>query len=133
MFSTEQHFTVNGEKKEDLEKVLNLALKLSGHKGIKSFYKDKNGLVLCWTDCDRATSYPFEATIPILSEQIMQYITSLPNDEILNLAGPCPDIDGTVRLGWEIFHPLWYGENELEKYEWAAMLAIRPSWIIYAK
>jgi hypothetical protein len=133
MFSTEQHFVINGERKEDLEKVLDLAIKMSGYKSVESFYKDKKGLVLCWTTRDNTTQYPFEATIPVLSEQIMQYITSLSDDEILKLAGPCPSIDGCVRLGWEVFHPLWYGENGLEEYDWAALLAVRPSWIIYAK
>ena len=133
MFSSEQTFTINGDNNKALEKVLQLALDLCGCKGIKSFYEDKNGLVLCKYKCSGATEYPFEATIPILVEQINQYIKNLPSKDILRLAGMEPDNDGTVRLGWEVFHPLWYGENKIDKYELSAVLAVRPSWIVYGK
>lgn len=133
MFSSEQHFVINGENKNDLEKVLKLALDLADYKSVKAFYKDPKGLVLCWYECKGSTPYPFEATIPVLVEQIMQYLNSLTTDEIFNLAGNCPDIDGSVELGWEVFHPLWYGENDLENYTGYEIIAIRPSWVIYGK
>lgn len=133
MFSSEQNFTINGEYDSALEKVLELAMTLSGTKTIKSFYKDKRGLVLCKYECNGATEYPFEPTIKVLVEQINQYIDSLSNEEILLLAGDEPDNDGTVVLGWEVFHPLWYGDNKIEKYEFAAVIAVRPCWIVYGK
>ena len=133
MFSSEQTFTINGDKNNVLEKVLQLALDLCGWKGIKAFYEDKNGLVLCSYECSGSTIYPFEATIPVLVEQINQYIDNLSNEDVLRLAGIEPDIDGSVRLGWEVFHPLWYGENKVDKYELAAVIAVRPCWIVYGK
>lgn len=133
MFSCQQSFTINGDNREALARVLNLALELSGYKKVKAFYEDKNGLVFCWSSCKGASSYPFEATVPVLVEQIFQYISNLTCEDVIRLAGEEPDIDGTVYLGWEIFYPLWYGENEIDKYEWAAMLAVRPCWIVYSK
>ena len=133
MFSSEQIFDINGDNNSNLEKVLRLALELSGCKKIEAFYEDANGLVLCDCECDGSTKYPFEATIPVLVEQINQYINKLSNEKVLRLAGPEPDNDGTVRLGWEVFCPLWYGKNEIVKYEECAVIAIRPSWIVYAK
>lgn len=133
MFSSEQNFTINGDNNKALEKVLQLALELSGWKQIKAFYKDVNGLVLCSYECSGSTEYPFEATIPVLVEQINQYIKNLSIEDVLRLAGEEPDNDGTVRLGWEVFHPLWYGDNEIDKYELAAVIAVRPSWIVYGK
>lgn len=133
MFSSEQKFTINGCDDDVLEKVLGLAIELSGWKGVKSFYEDKNGLVFCGYECDGSTKYPFEATIPVLVEQINQYIKNLSREDIIRLAGGEPDIDGSVELGWEVFHPLWYGENEIEKYELAGILAVRPCWIVFAK
>lgn len=132
MFSSEQNFTINGEDDKALEKVLELAFELSGDK-IKSFYEDKNGLVFCWTEREKFKTYPFEPTIPVIVEQIKQYINKLLPDDVLRLAGDEPGVDGTVRLGWEVFYPLWYGENEIENYEMSSFLAVRPSWIVYAK
>lgn len=133
MFSSEQTFTINGDHNIDLAKILQLALDLSGWKEIKAFYEDKNGLVLCGYKCSGSTEYPFKATIPVLVEQINQYIENLTSEDILRLAGTEPDNDGTVNLGWEVFYPLWYGENEIDKYELAAVLAVRPCWIVYGK
>lgn len=133
MFSSEQTFTINGEDDSALEKVLALALELNGIKNVQSFYKDKKGLVFCWYKCDRSTEYPFTPTIKVLVEQINQYINNLSDEEILSLAGNAPDNDGTVILGWEVFYPLWYGENKIEKYELSAVLAVRPCWIVYGK
>ena len=103
MFSSEQTFTINGDNDEALKKVLQLALDLSGWKGIKAFYEDVNGLVLCGYKCNGSIEYPFEATIPVLVEQINQYINNLSSEVIFRLAGEEPDNDGTVRLGWEVF------------------------------
>lgn len=133
MFSSEQTFTINGDNDNFLEKVLKLALELSGTKAIKSFYKDVRGLVLCGYECKGATEYPFEPTVKVLVEQINQYISKLSSTEVFQLAGPEPDNDGTVRLGWEVFCPLWFGDNKIEKYEWEAVIAVRPCWIVYGK
>ena len=133
MFNSEQTFTINGDNNVSLSKVLQLALDISGCKEIKAFYEDKNGLVLCAYECNGSTKYPFKATIPVLVEQINQYIESLSCEDIVRLAGGEPYMDGTVRLGWEVFHPLWYEENGIDKYELAAVLAVRPCWIIYGK
>lgn len=133
MFSSEQKFTINGDNNKALSKVLQLALDLCGWNGIKAFYEDKNGLVLCSYDCDGSTKYPFEATIPVLVEQINQYINNLSSEDVLRLAGEEPDNDGGVKLGWEVFCPLWYGENKIEHYVLDAVIAVRPCWIIYGK
>ena len=137
MFSSQQTFTINGDNDKALEKVLQLALELSSwsqnDREIKAFYEDTNGLVLCSYDCVGSTVYPFKATIPVLVEHINQYLNKLSDKDIRRLAGEEPDNDGTVRLGWEVFHPLWYGENEIEKYELAAVIAVRPCWIVYGK
>jgi len=132
MFSSEQKFAINGYNDDALGKVLSLALEISGEK-IKAFYNDKRGLVFCSYNDHGSTLYPFEATIPVLIEQIRQYIEGLSNDEVESLAGPEPGIDGSVELGWEVFHPLWYGEYEIENYECSAVLAVRPCWIVFAK
>lgn len=133
MFSSEQTFTINGDNNENLKRVLQLALDISGWKRIGAFYEDVNGLVLCSYECDGSTVYSFEATIPVLVEQVNQYIKNLSSEDILRLAGEEPDNDGTVRLGWEVFHPLWYGDNKIDKYEPAAVIAVRPCWIVYGK
>lgn len=133
MFSCEQKFTINGCDDEVLEKVLDLALNICGWKEIKAFYEDKNGLVFYPYECDNTTKYPFKATIPILVEQINQYIANLSNEDLERLAGKIPDIDGIVELGWEVFYPLWYGKNEIEEYDEAAILAVRPCWIVFSK
>ena len=133
MFSSEQIFTINGDDNKALEKVLQLALDLCGWKGIKAFYEDKNGLVLCGYECSGSTTYPFEATTPILVEQINQYIKNLSSEDVLRMAGVEPNNDGIVRLGWKVFYPLWYGENKISKYEDSAIIAVKPSWIIYGK
>jgi len=133
MFSSEQTFTINGDNNEALEKVLKLALELSGWKEFEAFYEDRNGLVLCAYECDGSTVYPFKAPIPLLVEQINRYIKKLSSEDILRLAGKEPDNDGIVRLGWEVFHPLWYGDNGIDKYELAAVIAVRPCWIVYGK
>ena len=103
MFSSEQKFTINGYKDKDLEKVLQLALNLCGRNDIKAFYEDVNGLVFCSYKCNKSTEYPFNATKPILIEQIKQYIKNLPNEEIVRLAGDKPNDYSSVILGWEVF------------------------------
>lgn len=133
MFSSEQTFTINGDNNESLERVLQLALDLCGRKTFKSFYEDKNGLVFCAYKCNHSTEYPFEATVKVLVEHINQYITNLSSEDIIRLAGDKPHDDGIVRLGWEVFHPLWYGDNEISKYDLSAELAVRPCWIVYDK
>jgi len=133
MFSSEQTFTINGDNDEALEKVLKLALELSGWEGIEAFYEDRNGLVLCAYECSSSTAYPFKVPISLLIKQINEYIKKLSSEDILRLAGKEPDNDGIVRLGWEVFHPLWYGENGIDKYELAAVIAVRPCWIVYGK
>ena len=133
MFSSEQTFTINGDNNETLEKVLQLALDLYGWNGVKAFYEDKNGLVLCGCECSGSTKYPFEASIPVLVEHINQYIKNLSSEDVSRLAGLEPTYEGTVKLGWEVFHPLWYGENRIDKYTLAAVLAVRPCWIVYGK
>lgn len=132
MFSSKQKFNINGEDNESLAKALQLALDLS-ERTIEAFYEDKNGLVFCSYNCEGCTKYPFEATVPILVEHAAQYLTNLPIDDKLRLAGEEPDMDGGAYLGWEVFHPLWYGENELENYNLAAVIAVRPCWIVYGK
>ena len=133
MFSSEQTFTINGDNDEALEKVLKLALALSGWEGIEAFYEDRNGLVLCAYECSGSTAYPFKAPIPVLVKQINKYLGNLSSEDVLRLAGEEPDNDGIVRLGWEVFHPLWYGDNRIYKYELAAVIAVRPCWIVYGK
>ena len=132
MFSDLQTFTISGETKEELQKVLQLAVKLSGW-DIKAFFKDKNGLVFCYYKGNGDTEYPFKPTVPVLVEQIYQYLDDLDTEDTVRLAGGEPDIDGSVRLGWEVFHPLWYGENEIEKYNDNAVIAVRPCWVVYGK
>ena len=90
MFSSEQTFTINGHTNKALEKVLQLALDLCGLKSIKAFYEDKNGLVLCSYKCSGSTEYPFEVTIPVLVEQINQYIKNLSNPIPNPLCGTLP-------------------------------------------
>lgn len=136
MFSSEQIFNINGCDDNALNEVLNLAKKLSDNPQIKAFRKGPKGLVFYYTD--RSTrgdiqKYPFPATNPVIIEQIKDYIKNLSREEIKMLAGPCPDIDGSVELGWEVFCPLWYGKNEIEEHDWGEFLAVRPSWIVFAK
>lgn len=137
MFSSEQTFTINGDNDNMLKKVLELALECCGwNSGINAFYKDINGLVFCpykSTHDDDVFEYLFKPTIPVIIEQIKDYINNLFPDEIIRLAGPEPDIDGTVNLGWELFYPLWFGPNKIENYKQSAILAVRPCWIVYAK
>ena len=132
MLSDMQTFTISGETKEALQEVLQLAIKLSGW-SIKAFFQDKNGLVFCFYKSNGDTEYPFKPTVPVLVEQVYQYLDDLNAEDITRLAGNEPDIDGTVVLGWEVFHPLWYGENEIEKYNDNAVIAVRPCWIVYGK
>lgn len=133
IFSSEQKFTINGEDNKVLEKVLQLALEICGWKEIKAFYEDPNGLVFCAYTTNGATEYPFKATPAVLVEHINQYLDKLSDEDVLRLAGEAPDNDGDVILGWEVFHPLWYGENKINNYKLSAILAIRPCWIVYGK
>lgn len=135
IFSSEQKFTINGEDNKVLEKVLQLALEICGWKEIKAFYEDPNGLVFCayGAGTEGTIEYPFKATPAILVEHINQYLDKLSDEAILRLAGEAPDNDGDVILGWEIFHPLWYGENKINNYKLSAILAVRPCWITYGK
>lgn len=130
MFSSEQTFTINGDKYETLSKVIDFALKISGHSDVEGYYIDKQGLVWCSYG---GSPYPFKATTPIMVEQAKQYIEGLTHEETERLAGEEPDNDGSVYLGWEVFYPLWYGDNGLENYSSGAFLAIRPCWIVYGK
>lgn len=132
MFSSQQTFIINGYRDENLGKVLSLALELSGCK-IEAFYVDERGLVFCSYECSGSTAYPFKPTIPILVEHINQYFNGLSDSQIMLLAGEEPDDGEEVILGWEVFYPSWYGENKIEKYECAAVVAVRPCWIVYGK
>ena len=133
IFSSEQKFTINGEDNQTLEKVLQLALEICGWKEIKAFYEDPNGLVFCAYGTNGTIEYQFKATPAVLVEHINQYLNKLSDEAILRLAGKAPDNDGDVVLGWEVFHPLWYGENKINDYKLSAILAIRPCWIVYGK
>lgn len=132
MFSDMQTFTINGDEDKTLEKVLKFAIDFSEFE-VEAFFKDKKGLVFCAYECDDSIKYPFKPTPKVLVEQIKQYIKNLTDEEFIELAGPRPDNDGIVNFGWEVFHPLWYGENEIENYDNAAILAVRPCWIVYGK
>lgn len=134
MFSSMQILNINGDSDEALELALDFALKIAGREKIKAFRKDPKGLAFyCRAGKSNTTEYPFPATTKVLVEQIKDYIKNLSREELFNFAGPCPDIDGSVELGWELFYPLWYGRNELEEYDGLEILAVRPSWIVYAK
>ena len=132
MFSFGQKFTINGDDYENLKNVLDFAMSLNENE-VVSFYQDKKGLVFCEDVCYGATEYPFIPTSTVLVEQIKQYLKNLSDSEITNLAGEAPDNDGSVELGWEVFYPLWYGEDKIEKYETPSFLAVRPCWIVYSK
>ena len=133
MFSTEQHFTINGEGQGALIKVLEFARSLGGWKQVTCFRCDENGLVFYSYENEDGTRYPFPPSDTVLAEHILSYIKSLSSEDILRLAGIEPNVDGSVRLGWEVFHPLWYGENKISKYDGTEILAVRPSWVVYAK
>ena len=132
MFSSLQNFTVNGDDYKDLEKVLDLVFDLS-ESDVKAFYEDKNGLVFCAYKDDRNISYPFKPNNVVLAEQIKQYIDNLSYEDIVRLAGEEPDDDGDVLLGWELFHPLWYGKDYIELWDDDDIIAVRPCWIVYGK
>ena len=132
MFSDTQTFTINGDNDKTLAKVLQLAIELDGC-GIEAFYEDRSGLVFCSYKRDGAKPYPFEATVPVLVEQINQYLKKLSREDTERLAGRKPNDDGIVRLGWEVFVPKWYGGDEVENYDMADIIAVRPCWIVYGK
>ena len=139
MFSSEQKFAVNGDDKEDLIKVIKLAMELNDISEVKSFFIDKNGcLVICsYKDNDAdEVKYPFNPSPVVLAEQIYNYIYTIKlerPEQITALAGKEPDNDGSVDLGWEVFAPSWYGEYEIRPYHQNAFLAVKPCWIIYGK
>lgn len=140
MFSSEQKFIINGDSKDALEQVITLAMKLEDVKTVESFYYDENGiLVICdymESELDDEIKYPFEPTTKVLVEQIYSYITTLKIESpelLIKLAGEEPDDDGDVVLGWEVFHPLWYGEHKIEPYGMNSFLAVKPCWIVYGK
>lgn len=133
MFSSEQILNINGDSDEALEVAIECAMKLAGRNKVEAFRKDEKGLVFYAHYENGTTKYPFEPTVKVLVEQVKDYLKSLNGAEIKAMAGPCPDVDGSVELGWELFHPLWYGPNAIEEYDFWAFLAIRPSWIVYAK
>ena len=132
MFSSEQRLTVNGDDYENLKKTLEFAINLNEH-DVVSFYKDKKGLIFCDYAVENTIQYPFTSTPTVLAEQIEQYIKSLSYDEICEMAGEAPDNDGDIILGWELFFPSWYGDDEPDRYESQSFLAVRPCWIIYGK
>ena len=132
MFVSSQKFVINGESYDSLARVIEFALKLS-NSSIKAFYKDVRGLVLCSYECEGSTLYPFEPTVPVLVEQVKQYLSELTSEELTSMAGLEPEYAESTHLGWEVFHPLWYGDYKIDKYNLAAVIAIRPSWIVYGK
>lgn len=75
---------------------------------------------------DDLTPYPFEVSVPILVEQIKQYIENCSQEDIIRLAGEEPDNDGIVNLGWEVFCPLWYDHDKIVNYDFSMILAVRP-------
>lgn len=131
MFSSNQIFTINGDNNEDLEKAIQLALDLSEDK-INSFRIDEDGLHLSWIkDRDNYTNYPFEPTTKVIVEHFKDYLSKIENIE--EIIGEEPDIDGSIYLGWKVFHPLWYGEYEVKNYTFHDIVVIKPDWIIYGK
>ena len=137
MFSSEQRLIINGEGREDLQKALEFILDYADTT-VKSFFYDEHGwLVFCdWYDDEeeREQKYPFEATVPILVEQIEQYLKNPPKQAI-ELMGDAQDIDGSIYKGWELFAADWRSNSpeEIEPYELNALFAVRPCWIYYAK
>lgn len=131
MFSSCQIFAVNGDNDKDLEKAIQLALDLSEDE-INSFKIDEDGLHLSWTDDIKDyTNYPFKPTTKVIVEHYKNYLSKI--EDIEKLIGEEPDIDGSIHLGWKVFHPLWYGEYKVNDYTLYDIIVIKPDWIIYGK
>lgn len=142
MFSSNQSFTICGETDEALAKVLQLAIELDGGSMYEAYYDDDNGLCFCSIGVDKAdsdeedegiTNYAPAPTVNSLVEHIKQWLASLSAERKAAMAGPMPNIDGSVYLGWEVFCPKWYGKDALADYKWNVTLAVRPHWICYHK
>ena len=136
MFSSEQRLIINGEGTRDLQKALKFILDYADTT-VKSFYYDEHGwLVFCnwYAEGKGEQKYPFEVTVPILVEQIEQYLKNPPKQAI-ELMGYAQDIDGSIYEGWELFAADWRSNSpeEIEPYELNALFAVRPAWIYYAK
>jgi hypothetical protein len=143
MFSSQQTFAVNGDKKENLKLVLELAFKLNDRRysssdvGIDGFKLDeKQGLIFAWMpkaekEYKGYTRYPMPISLDMAVEIVWSYLQSNEAGDIYDALGE-PDNDGSVDRGWLVYAPLWYGEYEVDEHFYA-IVGIRPDWIIYGK
>jgi hypothetical protein len=137
MFSTMQNFVINGDNYDSLKKVIDFALAISGDT-IKCYRREAEGLMFCDRKITEEVYYPFNPSPELLAEQVKEYIGRLSDEEILAMAGKRPAVDGAVILGWEVFYPLWCettltARNSIKNYRDNEVIAVRPSWIVYAK
>jgi hypothetical protein len=127
MFSSEQKFSVNGEDKETLLKVITLALEMSDNT-IKAYSIDGSKIFFYWHQVEN--SYPMPATKnpDTLLNLAWDHIKSDESKTANNLDKDL-DIDGSTYSGWEVFLP-HYTDNNKHFY---VTLAVKRTWIYYAK
>jgi hypothetical protein len=135
MFSSDQRFLVSGDNKDDLRKVLALALELrmygdkpfdANHPGVYGYMvHPKHGLIFT-NEFDKdylgdpVIKYSTEMTLTMLVEQVYLYLES-PDSVMLLHEQRRFEGDGGVNRAWEVHAPS------------GDIIAVKPAWTYYAK
>jgi hypothetical protein len=136
MFSSEQKFEINGDKKENLKIAIDCALKLNDST-IDGFKFDNNRLIFGWLPKDKNEykgykRYPFEVTLDMATQIAWDYIHKTEEAREIFRNIEHLDIDGSEYKGWRIFVPQYYGKDRVEEANYS-IIGIEPDLIYYAK
>lgn len=115
------HFDMTSTGVETLKKAMTLfnppGRKVTGYRA-----DTEKGLILYWSDSERATKLPFPMTL----EQAADFASGwLEHAEY----GSRPDIDGDSEHGWRLYTESCGHVGG----EWQAFAAVKPEWALYGK
>ena len=113
------HFDMTGTG----EKTLRTALSLFPQHKVTGYRADaEKGLILYWTESDRATALPFPMTLEQAADFAHGWLEHADY-------GSRPDIDGDSEHGWRLYTENWGHVGG----EWQAFAAVQPAWALYGK
>lgn len=132
-----QTFSITTEiKEQDIRDVLAMYLANTEHEviGFKLIEKEhQQGKVLVFyakaSEEEKVTEYPIKATIPILTEHILQYIREFSIEDVPDLFdSEHPSDMSRLELGINIFKPDWYSdEHGIKEYNLFQLFAVQPA------
>jgi len=102
-----------------------LEIAFADHSRATHYKKDKNRLVLAWTNVNDGEykEFPFPLTVDEAEGFIKRWLSEEAE------YGPEEDTDGHCSRSWHIFNEYW-GHVEGK---WQAFVAIEPEWAVYGK